>query len=72
MKRIIFSSLATLAVVAFLAACGSSVKLDEVPVETRSGSVVTPPSNTNDVSSKAVAPVEVAATSIVAAGPLGV
>jgi peptidoglycan-associated lipoprotein len=78
MKRIISSSLATFAVVALLTACGSSVKLDDVPVESRTGSVVTPQPmpvpmpTTNDVSSKAVAPVEIAATSIAAVGPMGV
>lgn len=74
MKHIISSSLATLAVVSLLTACGSSVKLDEVPVENRTGSVVTPQPMpmTNDVSSKAVAPVEIAATSIDAVGPTGV
>jgi len=76
MKHIISSSLATLAVVALLTACGSSVKLDEVPVENRTGSAVTPQPMpmpmTNDVSSKAVAPVAIAATSIGAVGPMGV
>ena len=74
MKRIISSSLASLAMVAFLTACGSSVKLDEVPVENRTGSVVTPPPMpmTSDVSSKTVAPVEITATSIGAIGPMGV
>ena len=72
MKRIFSSSFATLALVALLTACGSSVKLDEVPVENRTGTVVTPQSNTNDVSSKAVAPVEIAATNLGAAGPTGV
>ena len=72
MKRIFSSSFATLALVALLTACGSSVKLDEVPVENRTGTVVTPQSNTNDVSSKAVVPVEIAATNLGAAGPTGV
>ena len=80
MKHTIFSSLATFAVVALVTACGSSVKLDEVPVENRTGSVVTPQPMplptpmpmTSDVLSKAVAPVEIAATSIAAVGPIGV
>jgi peptidoglycan-associated lipoprotein len=82
MKHTIFSSLATLSVAALLTACGSSVKLDEVPVENRTGSVVTPQPmpmpipmpmpTTSDVLSKAVAPVEIAATSIAAVGPMGV
>ena len=80
MKHTIFSSLATFAVVALVTACGSSVKLDEVPVENRTGSVVTPQPMplptpmpmTSNVLSKAVAPVEIAATSIAAVGPIGV
>lgn len=80
MKHTIFSSLATFAVVALVTACGSSVKLDDVPVENRTGSVVTPQPMplptpmpmTSDVLSKAVAPVEIAATSIAAVGPIGV
>ena len=80
MKHTIFSSLATFALVALVTACGSSVKLDEVPVENRTGSVVTPQPMplptpmpmTSDVLSKAVAPVEIAATSIAAVGPIGV
>lgn len=72
MKRIFSSSLAIVAVVALLTACGSSVKLDEVPVENRTGAVVSPQSNANDVSSKAVSPVEILATNLGAAGPMGV
>jgi len=72
MKRIFSSSLAMVAVFALLTACGSSVKLDEVPVENRMGTVVAPQSNTNDVSSKAVSPVEILATNLGAAGPMGV
>lgn len=72
MKSKFYSSLATIAVVALLAACGSSVKLDEVPVETRTATAVTPQSNTNSASSSGVAPVEIAATSTGAVGPAGV
>ena len=73
MKRIIFSSCAALLLTAFLAACGSNVKLDEAPVENRTGTaVVTPPAANNDVASKAVAPVEISATATGAAGPAGI
>lgn len=72
MKRNFYSNLATIAVVVLLAACGSSVKLDEVPVETRTATAVTPQSNTNNASSSGVAPVEIAATSTGATGPSGV
>ena len=72
MKRIFSSGFATLAVLVLLAACSSSVKLDEAPVESRAGTAVTPQSNANNVSGKGVAPVEIAATSMGAAGPAGV
>ncbi len=72
MKRIFSSGFAILAAVLFLSACGSSVKLDEVPVESRSGTVVTAPPNTSSASSSAVAPVEIAASNTGVAGPTGV
>lgn len=72
MKRFFSSSLATMAVIVLLAACGSSVKLDEVPVESRTGTVVTAPPNTSTASSNGVAPVEIAATNSGVAGPMGV
>lgn len=72
MKRIIFSSLATFVVAAALTACGSNVKLDEVPVETRTGTAVAPPATTTtDAASKAVAPVEIIAANNAASGPAG-
>jgi peptidoglycan-associated lipoprotein len=72
MKRIISSSFATILVALLVTACGSKVKLDEAPVENRTGTAVTTPGNTSDVASKPVAPVEIAATSMGAAGPVGV
>ena len=73
MKRIFYSGLASLAVAAALAACGSNVKLDDVPVETRTATAVAPPpASTNDVASKGVAPVEITAASVGAAGPVGI
>lgn len=72
MKRIIYSSLVSIAMAVLLAACGSSVKLDEVPVENRTGTAVAPQANTNEVTSKGVVPVEIAAGNINAAGPQGV
>ena len=72
MKSIICSSLATLVVSAFLSACSSSVKLDEAPVESRTGTVIAPQPNTSDVASKSVEPVEILATNLGAAGPVGV
>lgn len=72
MKRIFSSGLATVAVVLLLSACGSSVKLDEVPVESRTATVVAAPATTNSASSSGVAPVEITARNTGAAGPTGV
>ena len=72
MKRI-SSIIVSLSLSVFLAACGSNVKLDDVPVETRTGTVVTPPqASTNDTTSKAVTPVEIAASNTAVVGPAGV
>ena len=73
MKRTFFPHFAVLALSVALAACSSNVKLDEAPVENRIGtSVATPPAATNDVASKAVAPVELNATAMGVAGPVGI
>ena len=73
MKRTLFSHFAILTLSLALAACSSNVKLDEAPVENRTGtSVATPPAATNNMPSTPVAPVEITATSLGAAGPVGV
>jgi len=68
---------AALAVV--LAGCGSSVKLDDVPVEDKSGSVVTPPAvtpgtgaGTGSTTQTRVEPVNLNPGGDTAAGPTGV
>ncbi|MGE0332758.1 MAG: peptidoglycan-associated lipoprotein Pal [Ramlibacter sp.] len=68
---------AALAVV--LAGCGSGVKLDDVPVEDKSGSAVTPPAatpgtgaGTGGATQSNVAPVDLGASQQAAAGPTGV
>ena len=62
-----------------LAGCGSSVKLDDVPVEDKSGSVVTPPAvtpgtgaGTGGATQSSVAPVDLGAAQQPTAGPTGV
>jgi peptidoglycan-associated lipoprotein len=61
MKRLV----SLLALTAFLAACGSSVKLDDVPVEDKSGSAVssgTNPDGASGVSKGGVASVDLSAS----------
>ena len=70
MKRHLFSVISVLALTAVLSACGSSVKLDEVPVESRSATAVT--GQSGGASSTGVAPVEIMANNNAAAGPVGV
>lgn len=72
MRRVFFSILATITLSAAMVACGSSVKLDDVPVETRTGTPVTPPASTGDVASKGVAPVEIFGSGLGLSGPTGV
>ena len=74
MKRTIFLSLISVAIAALVGGCAPSVKLDEAPVESRTGVAVTPTATptTNDVASKAVTPVEIVATNTGAIGPSGV
>ena len=76
MKRMISLGLATIFAVSLMTACGSSVKLDEAPVESRTGTAVTPQANgtatTNTVASKPVEPVEISATGQAGVGPSGV
>jgi peptidoglycan-associated lipoprotein len=79
MKRVLFSTLSVLALSMTLVACGSSVKLNEVPVEDRAGGTagqtagagagagVVAPSATGI----AVAPVEIRSADTPGAGPAG-
>ncbi len=72
MRRVIFSILASAALALAVVACGSNVKLDDVPVENRTGTPVTPQASAGDAASKGVAPVEILATNVGAGGPAGV
>ena len=72
MKRNLFSVLSIIALSAALAACGSNVKLDDVPVENRSGTSVTPPAgDASGVTSRAVQPVQISGSDAAVAGPAG-
>lgn len=72
MRRVIFSILTSAALALAAVACGSNVKLDDVPVENRTGTPVTPQSNAGDAASKGVAPVEIVATNVGSGGPVGI
>lgn len=69
MKRILFSIFSAITLSAALVACGSNVKLDDVPVENRTATSVAP---AGGASSTAVAPVEIAGANTAAGGPVGV
>jgi peptidoglycan-associated lipoprotein len=67
MKRTIFSIISSLVLAATLAACGSSVKLDDVPVEDRTGT--TQQGDPSGGTGRGVAPVQVEGTDASLAGP---
>lgn len=67
MKRTIFSIVSSLVLVATLAACGSSVKLDDVPVEDRTGT--TQQGDPSGATGRGVAPVQVEGADALRAGP---
>lgn len=72
MKRHLFSMISVVVLTALLAACGSSVKLDEVPVESRTATPVTAQPSTSGAASSGVAPVEILANNSAVAGPAGI
>lgn len=75
MKRIFFSIISTITLSAALVACGSNVKLDDVPVENRTPSSVGATSGSGSagaVTNRDVAPVQIGATDLSVAGPTGV
>ena len=74
MKRVLFSRLSALMLSLTLVACGSNVKLNDVPVEDRAGgnagqnAVVTAPS----AAGQAVAPVQIRSADTQGVGPAGI
>jgi peptidoglycan-associated lipoprotein len=74
MKRIL-SALSVLTLSFVLVACGSNVKLSDVPVEDRSagatGAGAGGAAGNGGASGRAVAPVEIKTTGTTAAGPVG-
>lgn len=69
MKRILFSLVSIIALSAALVACGSGVKLNDVPVENRTASSA---GAGTGASSSAVAPVEITGANSGASGPVGI
>lgn len=73
MKRHLYSLISVVALTTVLAACGSNVKLDEVPVESRAATPITAQSgNSGAAASTGVAPVEIMASNNAMAGPAGI
>ena len=72
MKRQLFSMVIAVALTAILAACSSNVKLDEVPVESRTATPVTAQPGTSGAASTGVEPVEIMANNNAVPGPVGI
>ena len=75
MKRFFLSVFSAITLSAALVACGSNVKLSDVPVETRTGGTMPAPASGGDpsgVPGRQVAPVQIDPTSGNAPGPVGV
>jgi peptidoglycan-associated lipoprotein len=78
MKRVLFSRLSALMLSLTLAACGSNVKLNDVPVEDRAGgnigqnAGVNPPPGPAQAAGQAVAPVQIRSADTPGVGPAGV
>ncbi|MEO7160047.1 MAG: peptidoglycan-associated lipoprotein Pal [Polaromonas sp.] len=69
MKRFLFSIISSLVLAATLVACGSNVKLQDVPVEDRSSSTSQADADAAAAASRGVAPVQIGATDGSVAGP---
>ena len=70
MKRIVFSIVSTIALSAAFVGCSSGVKLNDVPVESRTATPVGPQSG--GASTSAVTPVQIDAANNAGGGPVGV
>lgn len=70
MQRFLISVISSVAVAAALVACGSNVKLNDVPVEDRSTAGAA--AADGGAASRGVAPVQIGATDSAAAGPVNV
>lgn len=73
MKRIFFTTISALALSAALVACGSNVKLNDIPVEDRTAGSVSPSEagNASGVINRGVEPVQIKGSDASAPGPVG-
>ncbi len=69
MKRFLSSIISSLVLAATLVACGSNVKLQDVPVEDRSASTSQADADAAAAASRGVAPVQIGASDASVAGP---
>ena len=74
MKRNFLSAVSVALLAVLLSACGSNVKLDEVPVESRTATPIAaqPSASGSGSASSGVAPVEIMANSAAISGPVGI
>ena len=72
MKRHFLSVVSVVALAVLLSACGSNVKLDEVPVESRTATPIAAQPSASGSASSGVAPVEIVANSAAVSGPVGI
>ena len=72
MKRVLFSRLSALMLSLTLVACGSNVKLNDVPVEDRAGAGQNAGANAPSAAGQAVAPVQIRSADTPGVGPAGV
>ena len=72
MNRHFISVISIAALTVLLAACSSNVKLDEVPVESRTATPIAAQQGSSGAASSGVAPVEIIAKSDTLAGPVGI
>ena len=72
MKRVLFSRLSALMLSLTLVACGSNVKLNDVPVEDRAGAGQNAGAAAPSAAGQAVAPVQIRSADTPGVGPAGV
>jgi peptidoglycan-associated lipoprotein len=73
MNRRFYPLISAVVLTSVLAACGSNVKLDEVPVESRTATPIAAQAGTSGAASASgVAPVEIIASNSAVAGPVGI
>ena len=70
MKRFLYSAISSFVLAGALAACGSNVKLQDVPVEDKSASSAQADADAAAAAARGVAPVQIGASDASAAGPV--